>query len=111
MPPMSTPSDIALNMPNASLMYSTMTPTFGNLMFQIAPSQTGEVNYNFGMFPYMSLEALLFQQQINSPVQPSTIASGQHSGQQNIQGAYTVSGAAGQIQASIGTATTGTGVY
>lgn len=111
MPPMDTPNNIALNMPNASLMYSTFTPTFGNLMFQIAPSQTGEVNYGFGTIPYLSLEALLYQQQIAAQVDPVRISSGQHGGQQNITGQYTVTGAAGNVQVAIGNASTTTGNF
>jgi hypothetical protein len=111
MPPMNSPNDIALNMPNASMMYSTFTPTFGNLMFQIAPSQTGEVNFSFGTIPYLSLEALLYQQQIAAQVDPTNISAGQHGGQQNISGQYTVTGAAGNIQVAIGNGTTQSGGF
>lgn len=102
MPPMDSPSNIAMNMPNASLMYSTFTPTFGNIMFQIAPSQTGEVNFGFGTIPYLSLEALLYQQQISAQVDPSHIAAGQNSGQQNVKGSYTVTDQAGNVRVQIG---------
>src|SRR5882672_9636330 len=111
MPPMDSPSDIAMNMPNASLMYSTFTPTFGNIMFQIQPSQTGEVNFGFGTIPYLSLEALLYQQQISAQVDPAIISPGQHSGQQNISGQYTVTGAAGNMQVAIGNSTTASGGF
>lgn len=111
MPPMDSPSDIALNMPNSSLMYSTFTPTFGNLLFQIAPSQTGEVNFSYGTIPYLSLEALLYQQQIAASVDPANVRSGQSGGQQNISGQYTVTGAAGNMQVAIGAATTGSGSF
>jgi hypothetical protein len=102
MPPMDSPSQIAMNMPNASLMYSSFTPTFGNLMFQIAPSQTGEVNFSFGTVPYLSLEALLYQQQISAQVDPAVISAGQHSGQHNVQGSYTVTDQAGNVRVQIG---------
>lgn len=101
MPPMDSPSDIALNMPNASLMYSTYTPTFGNLMFQIQPSQTGEVSNTFGTVPYMSLEALLYQQQIQSQTNQANTTSTQMTGQQNVSGALTVSDASGNVVAQI----------
>lgn len=111
MQPMSSPSDISENMPNASMMYSTFTPIFGNLQFQIAPSQTGSVNFNFGSIPYVSLEGLIYMQQLQAPTQPSSIISGQHSGQQNVQGAITVTGAAGNVQVAIGNATAANGGY
>lgn len=105
------PNDIALNAPNASLSFQTMTPTFGNIMFQIAPSETGEINYSYGNFPYLSLEALLYQQQSISQVDPTTISPGSHGGQQNITGQYTVTGAAGNVQAAIGQSSTTTGNF
>ena len=111
MPPMNSPNDLAQNMPNASLMYSTYTPVFGNMMFQIAPSQTGEVNYGFGNMPYFSLEGLIYMQQVSAATQPSSIMPGQHSGQQNISGQYTVTGAAGNVQVAIGSSTTQSGTF
>lgn len=86
---MNSPSDIAMNMPNNSLMYSTYTPIFGNLMFQIQPSQTGEVSNTFGTVPYMSLEGLLYMQQISAQTAPTTILPGQNTGQQSVQGTLT----------------------
>lgn len=111
MEPMSSPNDLAQNMPNASLMYATYTPIFGNLNFQIAPSQTGEVNYQFGQLPYFSLEGLIYMQQMNAATQPQNIMSGQNTGQQNITGQYTVTGAAGNVQVAIGSATNQTGTF
>lgn len=111
MPPMNSPDELAMNMPNASMMYSTFTPIFGNLGFQIAPSQTGEVNYSFGQLPYFSLEGLLYMQQVNSATQPQNILPGSHTGQQNITGQYTVTGAAGNVQVAIGNATTQSGSF
>lgn len=111
MGPMNTPSEIAMNMPNNSLMYQSFTPTFGNINFQIMPSQTGEINYSYGQVPYVSLEAMLYQQQMNAPVQPSSIASGQHTGQHNISGQYTVTGPAGNQQVAIGSATANSGGF
>lgn len=90
MNPMDSPSQIAQNMPNASLMYSTFTPTFGNIMFQIQPSMSGEVSNTFGTIPYLSLESLIYQQQVQAQTSPQTILSGQNTGQQNVQGQYTV---------------------
>lgn len=111
MQPMGSTNDLAQNMPNASMMYSTFTPIFGNLGFQIMPSQTGEVNYNFGTLPYFSLEALIYMQQVNAATQPQNILPGQHTGQQNITGQYTVTGAAGNQQVAIGNATANSGHF
>lgn len=65
------------------------TPVFGNMSFQILPSETGEVSNTFGTIPYISLENL-FQSQQATQISPSNIRSGQSQGQQNIQGSYTI---------------------
>ncbi|MDE2103439.1 MAG: hypothetical protein KGL39_39725 [Patescibacteria group bacterium] len=111
MPPSENTNELAMNMPNQSLMYSTYTPIFGNLGFNIAPSQTGEVNYGYGTMPYFSLEGLIYMQQVAASTQPQMIMSGQHTGQQNISGQYTVTGAAGNVQVAIGNATTQSGNF
>lgn len=102
MPPMDSTENLAVNMPNASLMYSTYTPTFGNLSFQIAPSMSGEVNTNFGLIPYLSLEALIYQQQIQAQTAPVSILPGQNTGQQNVQGQYTVTDNTGNVRIQMG---------
>lgn len=96
------PSDLAVNMPNASLMYQTFTPTFGNLNFQIMPSQSGEVNNQFGTIPYLSLEALVYNQQIQAQTNQANTTSNSVSGQQNIIGLLTVTDTSGNVVASIG---------
>jgi hypothetical protein len=88
-------------MPNNSLMYSSFTPIFGNLNFNIAPSQTGQVNLSNGVMPYLSLEALIYQQQIQSAALPVAPPSGQVNGQQNVNGALTVTDNSGNIVAQI----------
>lgn len=103
--------DIAQNMPNASLMNTMFTTIFGNIGFMLAPSQTGEVNFAFGIMPYMSLESVIYLQQLNSQVDPTSIQPGQHQGQQNITGQYTVTGAAGNQQVAIGQATSSSGGF
>lgn len=111
MEPMGSPSQISQNMPNASLMNTMFTSVFGNIGFQLAPSQTGEVNFGFGTLPYLSLESVIYLQQINAQIDPTSIAPGQHNGQQNISGQYTVTGAAGNVQVAIGNASTTTGNF
>ena len=107
MPPMTTPDDLASNMPNASLMYSTYTPMFGNLLFNLAPSQTGEVNFNFGVMPYMSLEGLIYMQQVAAAVQPNNVTPGQSAGQTNLSGSITQSDASGTTRYLQGTQSNG----
>lgn len=101
MPPMDSPSDLAMNMPNASLMYSTYTPTFGNLMFQIAPSQTGTVNLSNGVIPYTSLEALVYQQQIQAQTNQVNTTGSAVTGQNNVTGAITTQDGTGNIRVAI----------
>lgn len=98
---MNSPSDIALNMPNASLMYSTFTPTFGNITFAIQPSMTGEVSNTFGTIPYMSLEGLIYMQQVQAATNPTNSVSGNTTGQQNVTGALTITDIAGNVVAQI----------
>lgn len=90
MQPMSSTDELAQNMPNQSMMYATFTPTFGNIGFVIQPSMSGEVSNTFGTFPYFSLESLIYQQQIQAQTAPESILPGQNTGQQNVQGQYTV---------------------
>lgn len=90
MQPSGSNETLSQNIPNNSLMYQSFTPTFGNLNFVIQPSQTGEVSDTFGIIPYLSLESLIYQQQINAQVSPINIVSGQNTGQQNIQGSTTI---------------------
>lgn len=102
MEPMNSPSDLAQNMPNASLMYQTYTPTFGNIMFSIQPSQTGEVSNTFGVVPYLSLESMVYMQQMQAQTAPTAILPGQNTGQQNVQGQTTVVDATGNTRVQIG---------
>lgn len=101
MQPMNSPSDVALNMPNASLMYSTYTPTFGNLLFAIQPSMTGEVSNTFGTVPYLSLEGLIYMQQVQAATSVTNVKSGNTPGQQNVSGALTVTDQSGNVVAQI----------
>lgn len=90
------------NVPNNSLMYASYTPTFGNMEFTIAPSKTGEVNAGFGVLPYLSLESLVYQQQMQAQVMPTSILPGQNTGQQNVQGQYTVTDSTGNVRIQMG---------
>jgi hypothetical protein len=105
------PSDLATNMPNASLMYSTYTPTFGNLNFVIQPSMTGEVNDTFGTVPYMSLEGLVYMQQVQAATNSANQSGGQVTGQQNVTGAITVTDSLNNVRVAIGSQSSTTGSY
>ena len=100
------------NMPNNSLSYATYTPIFGNMNFQIMPSTSGKVSNTFSILANPpSVESLVYMQQANAQTMPTNIVSGQNTGQQNIQGAYTVQNAVGTTQVSIGYSQTATGGY
>jgi hypothetical protein len=90
------------NAPNNSLMFATYTPTFGNMNFMIQPSQTGRVSNTFGTIPYLSLESLIYMQQMNAQVSPTNVMSGQNGGQQNIQGSLTVQDSFGNARLTMG---------
>lgn len=88
MQPNSSATTLAANTTGAPMeMY---TATFGNVNFQIQPSMTGEVSNTFGTVPYVSLESVIYAQQGEAQTSPINLLSGQNSGQQNIQGQYTV---------------------
>lgn len=93
---------LSQNIPNNSLMMAAFTPIFGNMNFQIAPSMTGSVSNTYGTIPYMSLESLIYQQQMNAQVSPTNITSGQNSGQQNIQGSMTIQDSFGNARLQMG---------
>lgn len=81
-------STLAANTTGAAMeMY---TATFGNVNFMVAPSQTGEVSNTFGTVPYVSLESVIYAQAAEAQQSPVNFLSGQNSGQQNIQGQYTI---------------------
>jgi len=101
MPPMSSPSDLAQNMPNASLMYQTLTPIFGNIAFAIAPSQTGQINLSNGQIPYLSLEAVVYLQQIQSQTNQVNSQGGAMTGQNNVSGSITTKDGTGNIRVAI----------
>lgn len=71
-------------------LYEMYTATFGNVNFAIAPSMTGEVSNTFGTVPYLSLESVIYAQGANAQISPVGVLSGQSTGQQNIQGQYTI---------------------
>lgn len=88
MQPSNSNTNLAANTTGA--MYEMYTATFGNVNFQIQPSMTGEVSNTFGTVPYVSLESVIYAQQMQAQISPTNIVSGQNTGQQNIQGSTTI---------------------
>lgn len=88
MQPDTNTSNLAQNTSGAP--YEMYTSTFGNMNFAVAPSMTGEVSNTFGTIPYVSLESVIYAQQMQAQISPTNIVSGQNTGQQNIQGSTTV---------------------
>lgn len=69
-------------------MYNT---TFGNGSFEIVPPSKGEVGQGFPTVPYLSIEALFFQQQQSNPQSaPINTLGGSNTGQQVMSGQYTM---------------------
>lgn len=89
MQPNSQATTLAANTTGAPMeMY---TAYFGNVNFQIQPSMTGEVSNTFATIPYLSIESVIFAQTgSGTQISPTNLLSGQSSGQQNIQGQYTI---------------------
>lgn len=84
-------NELYQNAPNQSLMYTMYTTTFGNGSFQIQPPMPGKMGMAFPVVPYLSIEALLYQQQASNPATaPINMMSGGHVGQQVIGGQYTM---------------------
>lgn len=93
-------NNTAANLTGSSMMM--YTGTFGNMNFSIAPSMTGEVSNTFGVLPYVSLESVIYAQQIESQVSPINVQAGQSQGTQNIQGATTTTDGNGQVRMVMG---------
>jgi len=87
--------------------YEMYTATFGNVNFQIQPSMTGEVSNTFGTIPYLSLESVIYAQQMQAQISPTNIVSGQNTGQQNIQGSTTIQDNSGLTRMVMGYAQNG----
>lgn len=96
-------SSLYSNIPNVSLMFTMYSTTFGNGGFMVQPASPGEVQTGFPSVPYLSLEAMLYQQQSSNPiVAPTNIQSGGSAGVQNISGTQTATDNTGTIRVSIG---------
>lgn len=96
-------SQTAQNAPNASMMMMAYSATFGNMAFTVQPASPGEIQSGFPSVPYLSLESLLYNQQMSNPVvAPTNIQTGSTAGTQNISGQQTVTDSTGNVRVSIG---------
>jgi hypothetical protein len=81
-------SEMQQNIPSQSLMFTMYSTTFGNYSFMVQPPQPGQSSDQFPSIPYLSLEALLYQQQSSNPqVAPANVQSGPTTGKQVMVGA------------------------
>ncbi len=101
MQPNTSLSDQVANLPNTSLMGLTYTPTFGNISFAFQPSMSGEVNNTFGILPYISLEGLLYQQQVQAATTLANTTGMAVTGQNNVSGSITSTDGTGNVRVAI----------
>lgn len=89
-------SEVTANAPNRSMMYTMYTTTFGNVDFMIQPPTPGDVAEGFPTVPYLSLEALLYNQQASNPnASPVNTMAGSNTGQQVISSTQSVNDSTG----------------
>lgn len=87
------------NIPNASMMQMMYSGTFGNMDFTVMPASPGAIQSGFPSMPYLSLEAVIYNQQMSNPMTaPSNILTGNTSGSQNISGQQTVTDNTGTVR-------------
>ena len=99
-------SQTAENAPNASMMMMAYSATFGNMAFTVQPASPGEIQAGFPSVPYLSLESLLYNQQMSNPVvAPTNVRSGSYSGTQEVGGNITKTDTTGNVRVVIGNAT------
>jgi hypothetical protein len=76
-------SDAFNSQSNMSQMYAMYTTTFGNGNFAIQSPSPGEVGQGYPMLPYVSIEAIFYQQQQSNPATAQVnVTSGTTAGQQ-----------------------------
>lgn len=89
-------SEVNQNSPNMALAFTMFTPIFGNGAFQVQPASPGEVQAGFSTVPYLSLEALVYQQQAqNTQVSATSINGGGNNGQQVVSSNQTTADSTG----------------
>lgn len=97
-------SDMYQNIPTAALAFTMYTTTFGNGNFIIQPPMPNDVGDGFPTIPYLSLEALLYQQQASNPQSaPINTFAGSNTGQQVISSTQTSNDSTGTPRYLLGT--------
>ena len=96
------------NAPNASLMFTMYSTTFGNGAFELLPPATGNMEDGFPSIPYLSLEAIIYQQQSSNPLSsPNQTIAGVSAGQQMIGSSQVAQDSTTTPRYYVGTQTTG----
>lgn len=87
-------SSESANAPNLSY---TATPVFGNMNFTItAPPTNGKVQEGFPQLSYLSIESLIFFQNMSNPnTNPTSVLPGSTTGQQKLSSQITQQDASG----------------
>jgi hypothetical protein len=84
-------STVYQNAPSMSMMFTMYSNTFGNGSFMMTPPSSGEVGDGFPALSYLSPEAIFYQQQASNRISsPVNTLSGSNTGQQVINGQYTM---------------------
>lgn len=96
-------NDMAANVANVSLMNTMYTTTFGNMSFMVQPAMKSQPGDGFPTVPYLSLEAIFYQQQASNPmVSPTNLFTGVSQGTQRMGNAQTIPDATGTERYSMG---------
>lgn len=92
-----TGNNISSESQNAPNLSYTATPVFGNMNFSItAPPTNGKVQEGFPALSYLSIESLIFFQNMSNPnTNPTAILAGSNTGQQVVSGQVTQQDATG----------------
>jgi hypothetical protein len=99
-------NDLYQNIATSALAFTMYTTTFGNGSFMIQPPMPGQMTDGFPSIPYLSLEALLYQQQASNPaLSPTNINGGSNTGQQVISSTQTANDSTNTPRYLIGTQT------
>lgn len=100
-------SDMYSNIPTMALAFTMYTTTFGNGSFVIQPPMPNQVGNDFPAVPYLSLEALLYEQQSSNPMSaPVNTLAGSTPAQQIIGGTQTVNDSTGTARQLTGNQST-----
>lgn len=97
-------SDTDSNTPNESMAFTMYTTTFGNGTFNIqAPPSVDNVQAGFPSVPYLSLEAIIYQQQASNPnYSPTNSVGGSTGGNTSVASQQTMNDQSGTTRLLFG---------